>query len=92
MDKEIDEFLEQLETNPELVESLLKAEVIGSNIENLQKVNNAMIHPLLICDNPDIELPQVPVQLNFLLPSSIRKSKEPYVVNIKHDINMYRKL
>jgi myosin protein heavy chain len=92
MDKEIDEFLEKLETNPELVESLLKAEVIGSNIENLQKVNSAMMKPLLICDNPDIELPKVPVQLNFLLPTSIRKSKEPYVVNIKHDINMYRKL
>ena len=91
-DKEIDEFLENLKKNPESVESVLNAEVMVNNIENLQKLNNAMIHPLLICDNPDIELPKVPVHLNFLLPNSIRKSKDPYVVNIKNDINMYRKL
>ena len=51
-----------------------------------------MIKPILICDNPDVELPTIKTQLNFSLPQSIRKSKEPYVVNIKNDLNMYRKL
>ena len=86
------EFFDMLEKDPEIQRALLNPIFIDNSIENLQKVNEAMIKPLLICDNPDIELPPIKTQLNFLVPQVIRKSKEPYVINLKNDLNMYRKL
>lgn len=86
------EFFKQVENDPELGKALLNPKIIDDNIENLQKVNQTISYPILICDNPDIELPLVKSQLNFLLPAQIRKSKEPYVINIKNDLNMYKKL
>ena len=86
------DFFAELENDPELGKALMNPQIIDESIEKLQKVNESIIHPILICDNPDTELPLVKSQLNFLLPIQIRKSKEPYVVNIKNDINMYKKL
>ena len=91
-DEDFIEFFEQVKNDPELGQALLNPKIIDDNIEKLQKVNEAISQPLLICDNPDIELPLVKAQLNLLIPPSIRKSKEPYIVNIKKDINMYKKI
>ena len=91
-DEDFIKFFEDIKKDPDLKEAFLNPKIFDNNIEKLQRVNEAISHPLLICDNPDIELPLVKVQLNFLLPATIRKSKEAYVINIRNDINMYRKL
>ena len=39
-------------------------------------MNKSMIAPLLICDNPDLEIPKVPIQFNFIIPPAMKKSKE----------------
>ena len=85
-------FLNNIKEDTEIKEAIFNPVILDNNIDKLKKVNEAINLPLLICENPDMELPYVKDQLNFLLPASIRKSKEPYVVNIKNDINMYRKL
>ena len=86
------DFFAELKNDPDLGKALLNPKIIDTNIEELQKVNETISFPILICNNPETELPLVKPQLNFLLPAQIRKSKEPYVVNIKNDINMYKKL
>ena len=85
-------FLNNLSQDSEIKEAIINPVILDNNIDKLKKVNETISLPFLICENPDMELPYVKNQLNFLLPASIRKSKEPYVVNIKNDINMYRKL
>ena len=91
-DEDFLKFFDDIKKDPDLKEAFLNPKIIDNSIEKLQKVNEAISYPLLICDNPDTELPLVKVQLNFLLPATIRKSKEPYIINIRNDINMYRKL
>ena len=88
-DKALDEFFKN--PDPDLTEALLNPTVIDSSKESLKRANGAMILPLLICDNPDTQLSNVPNQLNFLLPLSFKNSTDPYIINVKNDINMYRK-
>ena len=85
-------FFEEVRKDPELGNALLNPKIIGNNIEELQKVNKAISYPYLIGENPDTELPLVKSQLNFLVPQAIRKSKEIDIINIKNDLNNYRKL
>ena len=87
------DFLKQnLEQFPELREAFFNPQQIDPSRENIIDMNKNMTEPLLICENPDTELPKVPTQLNFMVPPAMRKSKEIYVINIKNDINMYKTL
>ena len=72
-----------------LMEAMLNPIILD---ESTQKSNGALIIPLIICDNPDTELPKVSNQVNFILPLPLRVSKEPYAINIKNDIKMYMNL
>jgi Mg-chelatase subunit ChlD len=86
------DFLKQnLEQFPELKEAFFNPIKIDST-GDIAKMNKSMTLPVMICDNPDTELPKVPLQLNFIVPSAMRKSKEIYIINIKNDIIMYKKL
>ena len=94
MAKESDfDFLNKnLEQYPEIKEALLNPGNIDESGGKIVEMNKNMTVPLLICDNPDIELPKVPIELNFIIPQAMKKSKEIYIVNIKNDLNMYKKL
>ena len=83
-DSDFDFLKRNLEQFPELREAFFNPRDIG--------MKNSMTIPLLICENPDTELPEVPKQLNFILPQALKNSSEIYVINIKNDINMYKKL
>ena len=85
-------FIQQIQNDPDMKNAVLNTKEIDQNIDSLKQVNEKLSLPLLICEKPDIELPAVKTQLNFVVPSTIRKSKEPYVVSLRNDINMYRKL
>jgi len=90
-EEDFSDFFDNLK-DPDIIEALVNPTVINGNIQDIQNTNGALIYPLLICDNPDIELQLIPKQLNFITPSVLKKSKEPYALNIKKDLNMYRKL
>ena len=77
---------------PELKQAFFNPQIIDPSREKIIEMNRNMTEPVLICENPDTELPRVPIQLNFMVPQAMRKSKEIYVINIKNDINMYKKL
>ena len=87
------DFLEKnLEQYPEIKEAMLNPGNIDGSGEKIVEMNKNMTEPLLICDNPDIELPKVPTQINFIIPQQMRKSKEISIVNIKNDLTSYKKL
>ena len=87
------DFLEKnLEQYPEIKEAMLNPGNIDGSGEKIVEMNKNMTEPLLICDNPDIELPKVPTQINFIIPHQMRKSKEISIVNIKNDLISYKKL
>ena len=77
---------------PELKQAFFNPQIIDPSRKKIIEMNKNMTEPVLICENPDTELPRVPIQLNFMVPQAMRKSKEIYVINIKNDINMYKKL
>ena len=87
--KELDEFFQNVD--PELAQALLNPTTINNSEDSLKKAKKEMMYPIVVCDNPDYELKNVPIQLNFLLPLEIKKSKDPYIINLKNDLNMYRK-
>ena len=88
-DKAISEFF--INADSDLKEALLNPIVIGDSKESLKRANGAMILPLMICDNPETQLSNIPTQINFILPLAIKNSKDPYIINVKNDLNMYRK-
>jgi hypothetical protein len=51
---DFDGFIDQISNDPDLAKKVLNPEVIDQNIENMQKVNEALNLPLLICENSDI--------------------------------------
>ena len=87
--KELEEFFKNVD--PELAQALLNPTTINNSEESLKKAKGKMTFPLVICNNPETQLKNVPPQLNFLLPIEIKKSKDPYIINLKNDLNMYRK-
>jgi methyl-accepting chemotaxis protein len=91
-ESDFDFLKENLEQFPELKDAFFNPMKIDPSREKIVEMNNSMTVPLLICDNPDTELPKVPIQLNFIVPPAMRKSKEIFVINIKNDIIMYKKL
>jgi len=78
--------------HPELKLAFFNPEIINDDRGDIREVKNALNYPFLFCENIDAHLKEVPKQINFILPSELRKSKEAYAKNIKNDINMYKKL
>ena len=89
---DFDFLAKNLDQYPEIKEAMLNPGNIDESGGKIVEMNKNMTVPLLICDNPDIELPKVPIQINFIIPPQMKKSKEIYIVNIRNDLNMYRKL
>ena len=92
MDKQIEKGLNAIfeKNDIDLIQAILNPRTILDGNEYLNKANGTMTYPVLICDNPDSELQPIPNQLNFILPLAIIKSTDPYVINLKKDLNMYR--
>ena len=77
---------------PEFIEALKRPIVINNIIDTLKESQNDLVNVQLICNNPDQYLMKIPNQLNLILPRTLIDSDEPYVVNIRNDVNNYRKL
>ena len=89
----IKDFLGKLnQLPPEFIEALKRPIVINNIIDTLKESQNDLVNVQLICNNPDQYLKKIPNQLNLILPRTLIDSEEPYVVNIRNDVNNYRKL
>ena len=86
----LEDYLKNIGNNPELGSANILN--IDEDSGSIQIVKNAISLPILICQYPDSELPEVQEQINFMLPPEMKKSKESYVKSIKNDIKMYIKL
>ena len=93
MKPEIEKFKKKLNQLPqEFIDALKKPIVINNIIDTLKESQNDLVNVQLICNNPDQYLKKIPNQLNLILPRTLIDSDEPYVVNIRNDVNNYRKL
>ena len=84
---------EKLKNLPkEFLDALKKpiiVEIIQSRINESQR---DLDNVLLICNNPEQYLKKIYPQINFVASESLIKSTEPYIVNIRQDLNNYIKL
>ena len=64
-------------------------ELIKSQIDESQR---DLDNVFLICNNPEQYLKKVNPQINFIAPDSLIQATDPYIVNIRNDLNNYRKL
>ena len=88
-DKAISDFFNN--PDPELLKAFLDKPIIIDSEKTLIAAKGTMILPLMICDNPDSQLSNIPNQVNFVLPISLIESNDEYAKNLKKDLNMYRK-
>ena len=77
---------------PEFLNALKKPIVVNGIMDTIKESQNDLTNVQLICNNPEQYLKPVSTQMNVILPQTLINSKEPYIVNIKNDLNNYRKL
>ena len=85
---EIEKFKKKLNQLPqEFIDALKKPIVINNIRDTIKASQNDLVNAQLICNNPDQYLKKIPNQLNLILPRTLIDSEEPYVVNIRNDVN-----
>ena len=65
---------------------------INSINKQLDNSNSDVGNIILMCKNPRQFLKPIQTQFNIRLSKILIESKEPYIVNIKNDLNNYRKI
>lgn len=75
----------------ELLTALKNPRIINEIGEEIMDMNDISVFQHLV-ENPEQYLTEVKAQINFILPKLLTESKEPYIENIKKDINNYKKL
>ena len=90
MSVQIEKILDNLE--PEFLEALKNPIIVKSISSSINDSQNDLININIICNNPEQYLKNVSTQINFIPPKELIESKEPYVINIRNDVNNYRKL
>ena len=77
---------------PEFLSALKKPIVVNGIMDTIKESQNDLTNVQLICNNPEQYLKPVSTQMNVIVPQTLSNSKEPYIMNIKNDLNNYRKL
>ena len=77
---------------PEFINALKQPIVVNGIMDTINESQNDLANIQQICNSPDLYLKKVSTQMNVILPQTLKDSKEPYIVNIKNDLNNYRKL
>ena len=90
MSVQIEKILDNLD--PEFLEALKNPIIVKSISSSINDSQNDLININIICNNPEQYLKNVSTQINFIPPKELIESKEPYVINIRNDVNNYRKL
>ena len=76
----------------EFINALKQPIVVNGIMDTINESQNDLANIQQICNSPDLYLKKVSTQMNVILPQTLKDSKEPYIVNIKNDLNNYRKL
>ena len=84
--------LEIAKLPPELREALKNPIIISSINSQIDNSNRDLGNIILICKNPRQFLKPIQTQFNIRLSKTLIESKEPFIVNIKNDLNNYRKI
>ena len=93
MNKDIQQYANIINNlPPEFLNALKKPIVVNGIMDTIKESQNDLTNVQLICNNPEQYLKPVSTQMNVILPQTLINSKEPYIVNIKNDLNNYRKL
>ena len=90
MSVQLEKILDNLE--PEFLDALKYPIIVKSISSSINDSQNDLININIICNNPEQYLKNVSTQINFIPPKELIESKEPYVINIRNDVNNYRKL
>lgn len=78
---------------PQEFKEAMKNPIIITNINSLiDNSNRDLENVILMCKNPKQFLKPIGSQFNIKLSKTLIESKEPYIVNIKSDLNNYRKI
>ena len=89
----MEELSKIIDNLPEDFLNALKRPIVINGIaETINESQNDLSNVQLICNNPEQYLKKINTQMNIILPKKLIDSKEPYVMNIKNDLNNYRKL
>ena len=73
----------------ELLEAMNNPIIINEIGEEITDMNDLESFKYII-KNPEDYMPKVKTQMNFVLPDLLINSNEPYIVNIRKDLNFYR--
>ena len=73
----------------ELLEAMNNPIIINEIGEEITDMNDLESFKYII-KNPADYMPEVKTQMNFVLPDLLINSNEPYIVNIRKDLNFYR--
>ena len=74
---------------PQELKEAMKNPIIITNINSLiDNSNRDLENVILMCKNPKQFLKPIGSQFNIKLSKTLIESKEPYVVNIKSDLNI----
>ena len=73
----------------ELLEAMNNPIIINEIGEEITDMNDLESFKYII-KNPADYMPKVKTQMNFVLPDLLINSNEPYIVNIRKDLNFYR--
>ena len=93
MNKDIQQYANIINNlPPEFLNALKKPIVVNGIMDTIKESQNDLKNVQIICNNPEQYLKPVSTQMNVILPQTLINSKEPYIVNIKNDLNNYRKL
>lgn len=93
MNKDIQQYANIINNlPPEFLNALKKPIVVNGIMDTIKESQNDLTNVQLICNNPEQYLKPVSTQMNVIVPQTLSNSKEPYIMNIKNDLNNYRKL
>ena len=93
MNKDIQQYANIINNlPPEFLNALKKPIVVNGIMDTIKESQNDLKNVQLICNNPEQYLKPVSTQMNVIVPQTLSNSKEPYIMNIKNDLNNYRKL
>ena len=76
----------------EFLDAMKKPIIVREIYSNLNESEEDLKYVQLMCQNPEQNFIKISPQINLIVSPLLLESNEPYIINIKNDVNNYRKL
>ena len=76
----------------EFIDAMKKPIIVREIYNNLNESEEDLKYVQLMCQNPEQNFIKISPQINLIVSPLLLESNEPYIINIKNDVNNYRKL